>query len=161
MSCRGIRFQWFPNAAQASLANPCPQFANPTATLLGCATAHSGRTFAAATPPTVRAKPCLSHVEVARVLSGHRGGSRLSPRSVEAMSPRGTFHYECAYRMALDGGLLNGGGQRVGRAGSGSRRLGDHCEVGVPTIQLSRFQRGTTVAGQSGELGFEFRPRVH
>src|SRR5262245_20373552 len=56
--CRGIRFQSFPNAAKASLANSCPQFANPTATLLGCVTAHSGRAFAVVRPQSVLRRPC-------------------------------------------------------------------------------------------------------
>jgi hypothetical protein len=32
---------------------------------------------------------------------------------------------------------------------------GDHCKVGVPTIQMSKFQRGTAVARQSGKFRLE------
>jgi hypothetical protein len=33
--------------------------------------------------------------------------------------------------------------------------LGDHCKVGGPTIQMSKFQRGTAIARQSGKFRLE------
>src|SRR6476660_7366953 len=42
-----------------------------------------------------------------------------------------------------------------------SRWLCDHCVVGVPAIQASKFQLSTGVARQFGEFRLEFRPRIH